>query len=252
MALKSLLQWLWVAGIACQAILGIVLLCKKTWRVFPLFVSYFVTGFAGTLVLYGVQRHRGIFFYSYWFVEAVGVAFGFAVVYEVFGNVFSTQPALGRLATLIFRGVLVLLLCIGIIVLIKHTPVGFRSITPKGIAAAVVIVDEAGRIIEVGLLMCLFALSSAFGLHWRQQVFGVALGLGLYAAVELASVAIWGQTSKAVHEVLNVVRILSFNTSLLIWIGYLLVPERSATKGELPQRSQLEQWNQAVMELIRQ
>jgi len=249
MALKSLLQWLWVAGIACQAILGIVLLCKKTWRVFPLFVSYFATGFAGTLVLYAVQKHRQLFFYSYWFVEAVGVAFGFAVVYEIFRSVFLTQFALRRLATLIFRCVLGLLLCIGVIVLLKHTPIGF---TPQGIASSVVIVDEAGRIIEVGLLMCLFALCSAFGLHWRQQVFGVALGLGLYTAVELVSVAIWGQTSKAVHEFLNVGRILSFNTSLLIWIGYLLAPERAAAKVELPQRSQLEQWNQAVMELIKQ
>jgi hypothetical protein len=252
MALKSLVQVLTVAGIACQAILGIVLLCKKSWKVFPLFVAYFATSFTGTVVLYGVQRHREVYFYSYWFLEAVGVAFGFAVVYEVFTSVFSTQQALSRLATLIFRGVLVLLLFIGIVVLAKHTPVGFRSITPQGIASAVVIVDEAGRIIEIGLLMCLFALSSAFGLHWRQQVFGIALGLGLYVAVELASVAIWGQTSKPVHEVLNVVRILSFTTSLVIWIGYLLAPERSAGKVDLPQRSQLEQWNQAVMELIQQ
>lgn len=247
MALKSLLQWLWVAGIACQAILGIVLLCKKTWRVFPLFVSYFATGFAGTLVLYGVQRHRGLFFYSYWFVEAVGVALGFAVVYEIFRNVFSTHEALRRLATLIFTCVLGLLVCVGVVVLIKHTPFSF-----KGIMSAVVIVEESARIIEVGLLMCLFALSSAFGLHWRQQVFGVALGLGLFAAVELITVTVWGQTGRAAREALNVVRVLGFNTSLLIWIGYLLVPERSATKGELPQRSQLEQWNQAVMELIRQ
>lgn len=247
MALKSLVEWLWVAGIACQAILGIVLLCKKTWKVFPLFVSYFATGFAGTVFLYFVQTHRELFFYSYWFLEATIVALGFAVVYEVFSNVFSTHQGLSRLASLIFRTVLGLLLCVGFMVLLKHTPFSF-----KGIMSAVVIVEESARIIEVGLLMCLFIMSSAFGLHWRQQVFGVALGLGLYAAVELASVAIWGQTSKAVHEYLNVVRILGFNTSLVIWIGYLLAPERTVGKVELPQRSQLEQWNQAVMELIQQ
>jgi hypothetical protein len=247
MALKSLVQWLWVAGIACQAILGIVLLCKKTWKVFPLFVSYFAIGFAGTVFLYCVQTHRELFFYSYWLLEATIVALGFAVVYEVFSNVFSTHQGLSRLASLIFRIVLGLLLCVGLMVLLKHTPFSF-----KGITSAVVIVEESARIIEVGLLMCLFIMSSAFGLHWRQQVFGVALGLGLYAAVELASVAIWGQTSKAVHEYLNVVRILGFNTSLLIWIGYLLAPERTSGKVELPQRTQLEQWNQAVMELIQQ
>lgn len=247
MALKSLVQWLWVAGIACQAILGIVLLCKKTWKVFPLFVSYFAIGFAGTVFLYCVQTHRELFFYSYWLLEATIVALGFAVVYEVFSNVFSTHQGLSRLASLIFRTVLGLLLCVGLMVLLKHTPFSF-----KGITSAVVIVEESARIIEVGLLVCLFIMSSAFGLHWRQQVFGVALGLGLYAAVELASVAIWGQTSKAVHEYLNVVRILGFNTSLVIWIGYLLAPERTVGKVELPQRTQLEQWNQAVMELIQQ
>ena len=247
MALKSIVEWLWVAGIACQAILGVVLLCKKTWRSFPLFVSYFATGFAGTVFLYGVQNHRELFFYSYWFMEATIVALSFAVVYEVFSNVFSSHQGLSRLATLIFRCVLGLLLCVGLMVLLKHSPFGF-----KGITSAVVIVEESARIIEVGLLMCLFIMSSAFGLHWRQQIFGVALGLGLYAAVELVSVAIWGQTSKAVHEYLNVVRILGFNTSLLIWIGYLLTPERAGSKVELPQSSQLEQWNQAVMELIKQ
>jgi hypothetical protein len=180
-------------------------------------------------------------------VEAVGVALGFAVVYEIFSNVFSSHLALRRLATVIFRCVLALLVCVGVVVLVKQTPFSFRAIT-----SAVVIAEESARIIEVGLLMCLFLLSSAFGLHWRQQVFGVALGLGLFAAVELITITVWGQTGKPAHDFLNVVRILGFNTSLLIWIGYLLAPERSAAKVELPQRSQLEQWNQAVMELIRQ
>lgn len=247
MAFKSLLQWLSVAGIACQGILAVVLLWKKAWKTFPFFASYFGFGFVATLFMYMFQHSQRIYFYSYWFVEAAGVALGFAVVYEIFGNVFSTQQALSRLATLIFRCVLALLLVVGVVVLLKHTPFSF-----KGITSAVVIVEESARIIEVGLLMCLFALSSAFGLHWRQQVFGVALGLGIFAAVELITVTVWGQTSNAVHEYLNVVRILGFNTSLLIWIGYLLVPERSVGKVELPQRSQLEQWNQAVMELIKQ
>jgi hypothetical protein len=113
-------------------------------------------------------------------------------------------------------------------------------------------VEQAARIIEVGLLMCLFLMSSAFGLHWRNPVFGIALGLGLFVAIELIRVTVWGQTGREVHDALNVIRILGFNMSLLIWIGYLLAPERASSEVELPQRSQLEQWNQAVMELINQ
>jgi hypothetical protein len=33
-------------------------------------------------------------------------------------------------------------------------------------------------------------------------------------------------------------------------MGYLLAPERAATAVEVPKQAQLEQWNQAVMELI--
>jgi hypothetical protein len=247
MALKSLLQLLWVVGIGCQAILGVVLASKRAWKTFPFFTAYFAVGFTSSIFIYVLQQHTKLYFYSYWLMEAAGVALGFAVVYEIFSNVFSSHLALRRLATVIFRCVLALLVCVGVVVLVKHTPFSFRAIT-----SAVVIAEESARIIEVGLLMCLFLLSSAFGLHWRQQVFGVALGLGLFAAVELITITVWGQTGKPAHDFLNVVRILGFNTSLLIWIGYLLAPERSAAKVELPQRSQLEQWNQAVMELIRQ
>jgi len=245
--LKSLVQLLWVVGITCQAILGIVLVSKKVWKTFPFFAAYFLVGFASSIFIYVLRQHTKLYFYSYWLMEAVGVALGFAVVYEIFSILFQTHNGLRRLATGIFCCVLALLVCVGFVVLLKHTPFSF-----KGITFAVVIVEESARIIEVGLLMCLFALSSAFGLHWRQQVFGVALGLGIFAAVELITITVWGQTGKPVHDVLNIVRILGFNTSLLIWIGYLLAPERTSGKVELPQRTQLEQWNQAVMELIQQ
>jgi hypothetical protein len=247
MDLKLLLQFLWVAGILCQAVLGMALIFKRSWRTFPFFTTYVATGFAESLFIYAFQQHKAIYFYSYWLMESVGIVLGFAVVYEIFQSLFAAHNGLRRLAKLTFRFVLVLLFAIGILVLLKHSSVGFRSIM-----SAVVIVEQSARIIEVGALMSLFLLSTAFGLHWRQQVFGIALGLGIFVAVELITVTIWGQTGKAAHDALNVIRILSFNTSLLIWIGYLLSPERAANQVELPQRSQLEQWNQAVMELIRQ
>ena len=247
MDLKSLVQLLFVAGITCQATLAVVLLCKRAWRTFPFFTLYFATGFVATIFIYTFRHNTAAYFYSYWLAEASGILLGFAVVYEVFRIVFSGHAGLRRLATLTFGWVIALLLVIGIVVLVKQAPLGFRAVT-----SAVLVLEEAIRIIEVGLLMCLFLLSSAFGLHWRQQVFGIALGLGLFVAVELIEVTIRGQVGKSAYDALNVVRVLSFNASLLIWIGYLLSPERATVKAELPQRSQLEQWNQAVMELIKQ
>lgn len=248
MDLSSLLQLLWVAGIVCQAALGIVLLVKKAWRYFPFFSAYIGAGLAGSTFIYAFQHHKAIYFYSYWLMESIGIVLGFAVVYEVFRILFAAHPGLRRLARVTFTCVLTLLLLVGVVVMAKHSPVGFSSIT-----SAVLVVEQAARIIEVGLLMCLFLLSTAFGMHWRQQVFGVALGLGVFVAVELITITVRGQAGRAAYHLLSLVRVAGFNISLLIWIGYLLAPERSTKSTvELPERSQLEQWNQAVMELIRQ
>src|SRR6185312_4392076 len=247
MELKSLLQILWIVGMLCQAVLAGVLLLRRAWKTFPFFSLYFSFSFAATVFIFAIQRYRELYLYSYWLQEAVGITLGFAVVYEVFQTLFGCHPALRKLARAVFCGVLLVLACIGITVLIKRAPLGFASFR-----FAVLTVEEVARIMELGLLMSLFILSTTFGLHWRQQVFGIALGLGLFLAVELIAVTVRAQLGKTGHDALNVVRVVAFNTSLLIWLGYLLSPERAESSVELPHRSQLEQWNQAVMELIRQ
>jgi hypothetical protein len=124
-----------------------------------------------------------------------------------------------------------------------------------GVGSALLIVEEAARILQVGLIVFLFLFSSAFGLHWRQHIFGVALGLGVATVVELVAVTLALHTGPLLAQSflaksLNVAHVVSFDFSILIWLGYLALPERAASRAEVPQRAQLEQWNQAVMELI--
>jgi len=71
----------------------------------------------------------------------------------------------------------------------------------------------------------------------------------MIGAVELVTVTLMGHVNSATAETLNLVHGISFSTSLLIWLGYLLAPERLVAV-EVPKRAQLEQWNQAVTELI--
>jgi hypothetical protein len=141
----------------------------------------------------------------------------------------------------------VLLAVLGCIVAYAQ-PLGERG----HLQAAFFIVEQATRIFEVGLLLSLFLFASAFGLHWRQYAFGVALGLGLFAAVELVGVTMRVQFGVTANAMFAIVRTVSFSSSLLIWIGYILAPELAASPSEIPKRAQLEQWNQAVMELIYQ
>jgi hypothetical protein len=151
------------------------------------------------------------------------------------------------MASVIFRWVIVLLIFLGFAVIYWHS-----STESSPLVSAVLVMEEATRIVEVGLLMFLFLFSGAFGLHWRQHVFGIALGLGVFTAVELAAVTVRAYLGPVALQTFAIARALAFNFSLLIWLGYLLMPERVTESAEIPKQAQLEQWNQAVMELISQ
>jgi hypothetical protein len=245
MTLASIIHALWIGGMATQGVLATVLLSKKAWRQLPFFTCYSLFSFLASVTIFAIQKKPFAFFYCYWINETVGIVLGFAVVYEVFKHLFSVHGALLKLARLIFRCAIVGFLCIGLTMIFVQSPNATGSLG-KGI----LVVEQATRIIEVGLLMFLFVCSSAFGLRWKQSEFGIALGLGLFATVELTAVTLRPQVGAQAWEILNVIRIVAFNTSLLVWLGYLLAPEQAASTAEIPKRAQLEQWNEAVMELI--
>jgi hypothetical protein len=247
--MKVFLANLVLVGTILQLPLAAAVIGKRLWRSFPIFAAYSLTNLVAAVVLYGTRKigpSSYLNFYTYWAFEGIAVVLGFGVVYEVFRELLEPYAALRRIAAVAFRWVLAGLVLLACIVAYAR-PSGLHPLL-----AAVEIPEEAARVVEVGLLVFLFGFSRAFGLHWRQNIFGIALGLGIFTSVELAAVAMHTHIGQAAYQGLNLARAVSFNASLLIWMGYILAPERITSTAELPQRAQLEQWNKAMMELIHQ
>jgi hypothetical protein len=246
MGLSFWIHGFWFAGLVIQPFLVAVLLLRGTWRKFPVFTAFCACSLLGDTIAFFTVRNRSVYTYVYLVYETVSVILALAVIYEIFTRLFASQRGLRRLARLSFRIVCLLLVLLGAAVIFTHSPIG-----EKGLAAAVVVVEEASRIVELGLIMFLFVFSGAFGLHWRQNVFGIVLGLGISAAVKLTAVAIVPH-SYTTAGILSMAIVFTSDASLLIWLIYLLAPERVTMGIELPKRAQLEQWNEAIMELIHQ
>jgi hypothetical protein len=240
-----LIRDLGLVGLTLQGLLALAILAKQSWRRFPFFSAYVWSSFAFGIAGYTLQRSHVLYFYTYWIGEAVGIALGLLIVYEIFRHLFSVHAALLRLATITFRIAIVLLLSAGLTVFLMQTPSHTSSL-----GAAVMAVEQAARIIEVGLLMILFGCSAAFGLHWKQAEFGIALGLGFFATIELMAVTLRPLVGHPGAAMLNVMRIAALDCSLFIWMGYLLAPPERAKAAVGVPKAQLEQWNQAVTELI--
>jgi hypothetical protein len=244
MDLRSLTHSVWIIGIGVQLLLALVLVTKRIWQKYPTFSIYVFFSLFEAAVTYAVRGRPIVYFKIYWICEAIGVVLGLAVVREIFTNVFLPHPALRKLATMIFRVAVVAL------VILALGMIYVQSEDARGVVKGVLLAAEAARLVEVGLIMFLFLSSSVFGLHWRQNVFGIALGLGMFAAVELINVTLIGHVSPTTVIAFHLARGISFCGSLLMWLGYLLAPERATSNAEIPKRAQLEQWNEAVMELI--
>lgn len=241
---------LWLTGLSCQLILIAVLAVKRRWASVPLFFAYTVFCFAsaaGLYAIHGPMYLSQLYFYAYWITEGIGLLLGFAVIYELFRQLLEPYTALRRLASVLLASSVIILVIASCIVAYSQPS------TLRGrLVRAILVGEEGTRILEVGLLIFLFVFSTAFGLHWRQQSFGVALGLALFVAVELVSVTSEAHSGIAAFKVAAEMRLIAFDVSLLVWISYFALPERVGKTSELPQRAQLEQWNRAVMELIHQ
>src|SRR5436305_3464898 len=246
MSTRAFISQLWVAGMLLQAVLAGVLVAKKAWKKFPVFTAYSAFSLATGLGLYSLRTMKPLYMKVFWFAEIVGLLLGFAVIYEIFSVLLKSYPALRTLARSAFQWAALALVLLGCIVLYSQP-----SADRNPIMSSMLVVEEATRTIEVGLLLFLFLFASAFGLHWRQYVFGVALGFGVFISVELIAITMrlyLGFTPGA----FSLARMLAFDVSLLMWLGYLLAPESKTQRMDVPKLSQLEQWNQALMELIHQ
>src|SRR5260370_10056567 len=173
----------WLVGLGLLGVLAVVLIRNRAWKKFPMFTIYSIFTFLTATGMYLLRAHSVIYQYTYWACETLGMLLGLGVVYEVFRNLFASYDALRRLAANIFYWVLLVLVIIGGVVLYTHS-----ALEGSRFVAAFLVLEESVRIIEVGLIMALFLFSSAFGLHWRPAVFWLALGLGVFATVELLAI----------------------------------------------------------------
>ena len=216
---------LWVASLFLQGILTFLLLKKKMWNSLPFFTSYSISSFMCGVGLYVVYtsaflRRPQLYLKLYWACEALGIFLGLAVVFEIFKHLLAPYLGLRKLARQLFWIALTLLILLGCIVAYVE-PIS----DPNRISAALLSIEQAARILEVGLLAVLFLFARLFGLHWHQTVFGIALGMGVYVTAEVLAVTMRIQFGLAATPAFNFIRSIAFISSLWIWGTYLLAPE---------------------------
>ena len=71
---------------------------------------------------------------------------------------------------------------------------------------------------------------------WRQPTFGIALGFGVFASIELILVTVVMSYSDTSPEMVSLVKSVAYNGVTLLWIGYLKQQAESVPQVEVTPR----------------
>jgi hypothetical protein len=215
------MNWLmnvnWLAGPLLQITLLIFIVRRNFYRVFPRFFSYILFQTLKSACLFVTYRYfPESYFDAYWTGNAVSVIFTVAVMDEILHSLFKDYGGIQILGTTIFRWSCGLLLILAALSALSGGEGGGDRIV-----ATVLAFDRSVRLMQVGLFLLLMFLCRFLKNCSRQQVFGIALGFGVFASTELILVSVVMRYGSAQGAIISLLKSTAYNAVTLVWIGYL-------------------------------
>jgi hypothetical protein len=239
--IKILYYALWIAHPVIQSGIAGTMLWRGMHRKFPFFFGYIVTQLVSFAAVFSAWHFYTLAFYLQWSCTAVSVAFGFGVIYEVFVDVFRSFHTLRDLGSVLFKWAgLVMLMVAGVVA------VSANSTENGPVMQAIITAQRCVRIIQVGMVLFLLFFAHYMGVSRRQHSFGIALGFGSFAVVELALICSWVGNHLG-NPWMSMVNMIAYNCTLVVWLAYIVAksPARDATVSLL----QTERWEQSLSDI---
>jgi hypothetical protein len=204
----------WLLGPVLQITLLIFMMQRKLQLVFPRFFSYIVLQIvkSGILLLIYRYNHEN-YFDAYWSGNAISVLLAVTVMDEILQNLLQHFGGIQSLTSIIFRWACGLLLLLSIVNAFSSQQTGADRVV-----SAVLAFDRSVRVMQCGLFFLLMILCRFLRNCWKQHVFGIALGFGVFASIELILVSIVMHFGDAPVAILSLVKSAAYNGVTLLWI----------------------------------
>ena len=240
---RYLYYGLWIMHPLLQMGIAAFMLRRGLLKQFKFFFAYILTQIVGFAILFPafVWRSYAAVFYLYWASNAISVTCGFLVIHEVFVDMFKFFHTLRDLGSVLFRWAgLVMLLVAAVVSVSANSP----HMSPW--IQAIITSQRCVRIIQVGMVMFLLFFGQYVGVSRKQHSFGIALGFGTFAMIELILICSWVGNHLG-DPWMSIINMTAYNASLTLWLTYVAVkrPIRDVSRSLLqPQR-----WEQSLTDI---
>ncbi len=233
---------LWGVQPILQSVVAAIFWRRKLHRQFPAFFLFLLVQVANFSVLFPLwlTGHRNLYFGPFWLGEAVNAVLGFKVIHEIFLDVFRPYHTLKDLGTLLFKWAGVVMLLVAVVVAFSN------SFNQNPVVHALTTLQFSIRVVQLGLILFLLLFSRFLGVSRKQVAFGISLGFGLFAGVELMLMAL-SSGGFVTHDNFNLVNMLAYNLAIFVWLAYSF--SRQAVRAVAVNRLQTQRWEQGLADL---
>jgi hypothetical protein len=232
-------------------IAGVMFARSGCARKYPALSAYFaIRGvtllFIDGLIWNGIPPNGSIrylvYYFDFYFNYLIIAVTVFFVIQEIFKKVMEPVPGLRRLGLMAFRWVSVVsvVVSIGTITLsseTRHPGLFYLCKLGPNLMRCV-------TVMELCLVAFLALTIHALGRSFRSRLFGIAMGFGLQASMDLINNALIVRYPGAASPVNTVSQIVT-TCVLLTWTAYFLMPEPASERSMivLPPSSVMARWN---------
>lgn len=241
-----LLSFLWISPHLFIVVVAILIYQRRLHRDYPIFwfyILYETLEFALLYSLYSIPKISGQqYTYAYLGTLVISIALRFGVIREVSDDLLREREFLKKTARRSLVWTKALLIVVGILCAV-YAPGDDGAKLISGLAA----INRGVAIVQCGLLVFLMCFSRLLGLSWRGFAFGIALGVGVLSSVDIAAFAIRAQgNSEEWTRALNLLTTGSYLICSLIWLGYILAPERKISVEANVSGDEVDNWNREL------
>jgi hypothetical protein len=194
---------------------------------------------------HGIERHLAyqIYFYVYWTSFALEAILSLLVIYGIFKMAMAPLKGLQTLGMLVFRWVAAISVAVAIGVAVSPHQSGIHFMT-----AMITQLQQTSSILTLCLLLFVCFAIRPMGLSFRSRIFGISLGLGFLATINLVNSA-WIAHNPTMYSLFSLVSGAAITLTLLTWSAYFAFPEPKRRIIVLPTTSPFLRWNQISMAL---
>lgn len=228
----------WLLGPLLEASLLLVMVRRGVRTRFPRFFTYILFQVLKSIVLFIVYHlYPDNYFYAYWTGNALSVLLSITVLDEIWRSLFCGYDGIQSLGSILFRWACAVMILIAIV-----GAATFQQTGADRVVTAVLALDRNMRQMQCGVFLLVLLLCRSFKSFWRDHVFGIALGFGAFAVVELALVTVLSRFGESHIATVSLIKSITYMAVLFLWIAYLRQPE--PLRERVP--SQLGLWDSAL------